>query len=393
MFLAFLNKNIRFACFDTVDFIGYNGKQHSENVKRSHLMLEKIKYFLSEISHSTKVRIKGIALMCAVTVAASALLGFSVNTVKIFDGEKTYTVRSIGGNLASVLSTLDLKSKRYQIVKTSVDDRCTTVEIAYTFPVFVTMGEITKEIEFAGGTVKEALKLAGYDFNEFDFVEPAADTVITDTAYIDYTDIEYVTGSYTEKIPHTTETVYSADKEKGSTSVTEGSDGVKQVNYTEKFVNGVSAERKITGETVLTAAVSSTKTVGTKSKGVTTSASTKAISTLAPAAPIELDANGVPVKYKSKMISRATAYTYTGNNCSTGVAPQPGYIAVNPKVIPYGTKMYIKSSDGKYIYGYAVAADTGGFIKKHPTGVDLFMETRSECINFGVRNVEIYILE
>ena len=93
------------------------------------------------------------------------------------------------------------------------------------------------------------------------------------------------------------------------------------------------------------------------------------------------------------MTARATAYTYTGNNCSTGVAPQPGYIAVNPKVIPYGTKMYIKTADGSVIYGYAVAADTGGFVKNHPTGVDLFMSTRSACVNFGVRNVEIYILE
>ena len=93
------------------------------------------------------------------------------------------------------------------------------------------------------------------------------------------------------------------------------------------------------------------------------------------------------------MTSRATAYTYTGHNCATGVAPQPGYIAVNPNVIPYGTKMYIKTADGSVIYGYAVAADTGGFIKNHPTGVDLFMATRSECVSFGVRNVEIYILE
>lgn len=358
-------------------------------------MLKKIKYFLSELSNSTRVRIKGIALMCAVTVAASALLGFSVNTVKIFDGEKTYTVRSINGNVASALSSLNLKSDSYRIVKTSVANQCTTVEIAYTFPVYVTMGDITKEIEFSGGTVGEALALAGFTVNEFDFIEPSADTLVSDTVYIDYTDIEYVTGSYTEKIPYATETVYSADKEAGSTSVTEGSDGLKEVNYTDKYINGVSSERKITSETVLTAAVSAKKIIGTKTKpkAVTTSASQKTISTLSPAVPIELDANGIPVKYKSKMTARATAYTYTGNNCSTGVAPQPGYIAVNPKVIPYGTKMYIKTADGKYIYGYAVAADTGGFVKKHPTGVDLFMATRSECINFGVRNVEIYILE
>ena len=55
--------------------------------------------------------------------------------------------------------------------------------------------------------------------------------------------------------------------------------------------------------------------------------------------------------------------------------------------------MYIKSPDGSVIYGYAVAADTGGFIKNYPNGIDLFMNTESACRNFGVRNMEIYILE
>jgi 3D (Asp-Asp-Asp) domain-containing protein len=54
--------------------------------------------------------------------------------------------------------------------------------------------------------------------------------------------------------------------------------------------------------------------------------------------------------------------------------------------------MFIKTTDGKYIYGYAVAADTGGFIKNYPTGIDLFFDTRGECVDFGVRTAEIYIL-
>ena len=165
------------------------------------------------------------------------------------------------------------------------------------------------------------------------------------------------------------------------------------------FVTGPKVVKTVTGEEVLTAAVNTKKIIGTKKtaaavkQAVKTSTDVKAVSTLTPAAPIELDANGAPLHYKSKMTSRATAYTYTGHNCATGVAPQPGYIAVNPNVIPYGTKMFIKTADGGVIYGYAVAADTGGFIKNHPTGVDLFMATRSECVSFGVRNVEIYILE
>ena len=108
--------------------------------------------------------------------------------------------------------------------------------------------------------------------------------------------------------------------------------------------------------------------------------------------PIELDANGNPVNYKSKMTVRATAYTYTGNNCATGVAPRPGYIAVNPKVIPYGTKMYIVSQDGKYVYGYCIAADTGGFVEMGNTDIDLYMANKDMCYDWGNREVIIYVL-
>ena len=361
-------------------------------------MLEKIKYRLSDAEFIKRTRVRCIAAMTAVTIAVVTLLGFSLNTVKVFDGEKTYTVRSVSANVANVLSGLKLKSEHYKIMNTKVENHLTTVEIAYSFPVFITAGENTLEIDFTGGTVHEALIAAGFAPDEDDFIEPAADAEITDTAYIDYTDIEYVDGSYTEVIPHTLETVYSADKTSGSETVEAGTDGEKRISYTEKIVNGVSSGRTVTGEEVVKSAVNGRKIIGTrkaaaKSTAAADNSSFKGVSTLTPTLNIEFDKNGVPLKYKSKMVSRATAYTYTGHNCATGVAPQPGYIAVNPKVIPYGTKMYIRTADGSFIYGYAVAADTGGFVSNHPTGVDLFMSTRSACISFGVRNVEIYILE
>lgn len=366
--------------------------------QRSHLMLEKIKYRLSDAEFIKRTRVRCIAAMTAVTIAVVTLLGFSLNTVKVFDGEKTYTVRSVSANVANILSGLKLKSEHYKIMNTKVENHLTTVEIAYSFPVFITAGENTLEIEFTGGTVHDALVAAGFAPDEDDFIEPAADTAVTDTVYIDYTDIKYVDGSYTEVIPHTLETVYSADKASGSETVEAGTDGEKRISYTEKIVNGVSSGRTVTAEEVVKSAVNGKKIIGTrkaaaKSTAAVDNSSFKGVSTLTPTLNIEFDKNGVPLKYKSKMVSRATAYTYTGHNCATGVAPQPGYIAVNPKVIPYGTKMYIRTADGSFIYGYAVAADTGGFVNSHPTGVDLFMSTRSACISFGVRNVEIYILE
>ena len=160
-------------------------------------------------------------------------------------------------------------------------------------------------------------------------------------------------------------------------------------------MNGVSVKKTITSQKVIKKAVSAEKVVGTRTVNgaVTNSSQIKSVSVLVPNSPIALDAKGNPVNYKKKMTVKATAYTYTGNRCSTGVSPKPGYIAVNPKVIPYGTKLYIKSPDGKIVYGYAIAADTGGFVKYRPTGIDLFMTTHSACTSFGIRNMEVYVLD
>lgn len=359
-------------------------------------MIEKLKYCLSKLFACRQMRIGCIAVLTAVTVAVCTLLSGSIYTVNIFDGENTYTVRTLNSNVTYALKSIALKSDSYNIEDTKVAGRTTSIEIAYTYPVYITNGNNTIEVQFKGGTVADVLKAANITMDEFDFVEPSLETEITETAYIDYTNIDYVNGSYTEAIPFATETVYSNNAPKGEVkTLSAGINGVKRVDYTEKFVNGVAVEKTVTNTAVVTAAVNAKQQVGTKviNSAVKTSADVKSVSVLAPSSPIELDANGNPVKYKSKMTVRATAYTYTGNNCATGVAPKPGYIAVNPKVIPYGTKLYIKSPDGRIVYGYAVAADTGGFIRKHPTGVDLFMASKSACISFGVRNMEIYILE
>ena len=362
-------------------------------------MLDSLKYRMRNITDFKFIRIPLIVLLCALTVAASVLLLGSVRTISISDGENSYLVRSLSSDINAAIKMAGINSENYRIVNVNKNNAKTTVEIAYTFPVFVTNGNETAKIIATRGTVSEILTAAGYKLDQYDLLQPSADTVIDETSYIDYTNIDYVSGTYEEAIPCVTETVYNANMPLGSESIQYGSNGLQQVSYTEKLINGVSAEKNITGTVVLTAAVNNKKVVGTKQNSYTqggpavkTSNDVSAISTLTPASPIPLDANGKPVNYTKKTVVQATAYTYTGNNCSTGVAPQPGYIAVNPAIIPYGTRMYIVSCDGRYTYGYAVAADTGGFIKSRPTNVDLFLATPSACKAFGRRNVEIYFL-
>ena len=67
-----------------------------------------------------------------------------------------------------------------------------------------------------------------------------------------------------------------------------------------------------------------------------------------------------------------------------------GVIAVDPRVIPLGTKLYIESPDGSYTYGEAIAEDTGGAIKGNK--IDLFFPSYEECMRFGRRTMTVYIL-
>lgn len=340
-----------------------------------------------------QLRMPLMAMLLIAAICAASLLFGTVNTFTVTDGKKTHKVHTLSTDVDSAITVAGFNSGNYRVLSVSATGNITNIALAYAFPVYITCGDKTTEVTAIESTVADILKSAGYTVDQFDMVEPSLDTVISETAYIDYTNIDYVSGSYTEAIPCTVNTVYSSKLDAGTTTLTEGKDGEQQVNYTAKVVNGVTVETVVDSCIVLSEAVSGTKTVGTKKATVTTSENVKSISTLTPDTPIELDANGNPVNFKKHITVQATAYTYTGNNCSTGVAPQPGYIAVNPNVIPYGTKMYIKSSDGSYIYGYAVAADTGGFINSRPNNVDLFMTSQAACTAFGRRNVEIYILE
>jgi len=386
--------------FDIVKKIGYTIKRrrkatYNKNCKtylkrsRSMLGFNKSGSLFAKIA---KMRVPFMALLLIASIFAATLLFGTVNTFAITDGENTHKIHTLSTDVSDAITVAGFSTEQYKVLSVSATDNVTNVALAYKFPVYITVGEKTIETGAIQSTVAEILANAGFTVDNHDMVEPSLDTVISDTAYIDYTNIDYVTGSYTEAIPCNVKTVYSSKLDAGTTTLSEGKDGEQQVNYTAKVVNGVTVETVVDSRITLSAAVDGTKTIGTKKAAVTTSESVKTVSTLA-APTIELDENGNPVNFKKHITVQATAYTYTGNNCSTGVAPQPGYIAVNPNVIPYGTKMYIKSSDGTYIYGYAVAADTGGFIKSRPNNVDLFMSSKAASTAFGRRNVEIYILE
>jgi len=103
---------------------------------------------------------------------------------------------------------------------------------------------------------------------------------------------------------------------------------------------------------------------------------------------------GEQLTYRDTAQVRATAYTHTDEGCDfityTGTRVRVGTVAVDPRYIPYGTRMFIVSNDGCYVYGISVAEDCGGAIKGDR--IDLYFPTYEECIQFGRRDCTIYFL-
>ena len=70
---------------------------------------------------------------------------------------------------------------------------------------------------------------------------------------------------------------------------------------------------------------------------------------------------------------RVNRYTYRRG--ASGLGLYCGTVAVNPALIPYGTKLYIASTDGRFVYGYAIATDTGTSLLNGSCLVDLYYDT------------------
>jgi len=348
------------------------------------------------------------------SVVLFAVLALSVNTVSVSaDGQQVVTLKTMLSDTESILELANIKHGDQDLVTTDESFGKVDISVTYAFPVYITLGSNTTTITTTGATVGEILDMANIMVSENDIVNYDLNTFISKTSYIDVVDIDYITETYNQRIYYQTVTKTDKNLPKGVVHESKGQEGKKQITCRKTIVNGVVTDEEIINEVVLSEPVDKVIIKGTKkvsdpvketivtttpstdkakNPAVTDSSKVKSVSVLKPSSPIKLDANGNPVDYKKHLTVQATAYLAKGT-CATGVPSKPGYIAVNPNVIPYGTKMYIKSSDGKYIYGYAIAADTGGFIRTKPNNVDLAFPTNDACIYFGRRNVEIYILD
>ena len=214
------------------------------------------------------------------------------------------------------------------------------------------------------GTVRETLERNGIPYDEDDVIKPALDSEMTEDTKIKLTAVEIKTKDKTLPVePEEKGAVFDKSLASGTIRRTEGKPGKAVYTYTYKYVNGKKLKTKKKFKKCVKKPVDIQLTFGTSMTGETG-----------------------PVEYSSTFIGNCTAY-YFGNNAhgATGQHCHYGTCAVDPKVIPYGTRLYVEG------YGTAVANDCGGAVKGHI--IDLYMRSTKECFSWGRRNRKVYVLK
>lgn len=306
-------------------------------------------------------------VLCGVIILG--ITGFAwPKTIHIEDNGKVLTVSTQKERVEEVLSEAG--------VQLGTDDRVTPklqseladkmkIKIVRAFEVSVAAdGEVSK-VNLVGGTVQEVLNKAQVALNPADKVSPALDEAVTKGVTINVTRVTEKTEKVNYSIPFTTERRRDHNITRGITKVVqEGKAGMGQRVIKTIYENGKELKRELIENVVLQKPVQKVVAVGTLSV---------------------VSRGGKELRYDRSLVMNASGYTHTGNRTATGIYPRRGIVAVDPSVIPFGTKLYI---DG---YGYATAADRGSAIRGNK--IDLFYETEREAYNWGRRNVRVYIVQ
>lgn len=308
------------------------------------------------------------------------------------NGTKT-TYQFVDGTVADVLKKANVKlSEKIEVDpdKDTVLKENMVITVSNFKTISLTDNGKTKEAKVPQGTVENALSYLKIKLGKDDIVSVDLKDDVTDNMKIEVTRVTYKDVKTKEAVDFETITEESDELDPGEEkTVTKGVKGEKTITTRETLYNGKVVDREITEEKVTKKPVDEKILVGAENDEAEV-VSAKSGSTKNG---VLYDESGNEVSYSRVLTGSGTAYyAPQGSLTATGTEVYVGGVAVNPDIIPYGTKMYIESVDG-FVYGYATAIDTGGALMDGSAIVDVFYFTYDECEEFGRRDVNVYILD
>lgn len=255
------------------------------------------------------------------------------------------------------------------------------------YPVYLTADGQTTEYAMLGQTAQDLLDKAGIKLEQDDCIDCDFDKVLSEGDTVTVTRIRYEKAESYEVVPYSTITQTSNLVSMYESEVAqEGENGTR---------TNISLIKYVDGKRVSETAVSSEITKEPVPEIINKGSALRVPYSKKDSDSLVLE-NGLPVNYETVLTGKSCAYTAPlGSGTASGRKLEIGTVAVDPAIIPYGSELYIVSADGSYVYGYAIAADTGN-LTAHGVLVDLYMGNMEDyfmtSVNYGAKQVNIYVL-
>lgn len=336
------------------------------------------------------VRLYVLVLTLILVLAMTALLSQAAfaRTYVITDGDRVVTYTSFATDPEEVLDQAGLTLSEHDTFTTDAVEGAAAITIRRAQTITVHYHGQTTTATTYGETAGELLHRLNLDVSGEDVVSHGLEEETYDGMVLRINRVETLCQTYAATIAHPVTRCADSTLPTGTETVlTQGEDGEMLCTAEITYVNGAESQRKVLTEVVTRLPVTEVIGVGT---GAAVEKSDQ---------PVIRDGyiflpTGEVLTYTRTDTVRATAYTHTDRGCdtvtATGTTVHWGTVAVDPRYIPYGTRLFIMASDGSYVYGIATAEDCGGDIKGDR--MDLYMPTYAQCMEFGRRRCTLYFL-
>lgn len=310
--------------------------------------------------------------------------------------KKIYTTaKTVGDFLKAENITVSNADLIKPSVKTKVEDKM-TITFDKAFEVTLNNAGTEQKVMTTSKSVKELLDEYEIETSELDRIEPALDTTLTGAETVSIVKVEKEMITVDEKLPFATVKKQDNTLNEGQEKVvSEGKEGIETQTVEIMRENGQEVSRNIISKTTKEKAQDKVVAVGTKKAQVQQPASKQPSNSRALEGSVAVSRGGQsePAGGSGKeFYVESTAYTASCTGCSGVTAtgfnlkanPSAKVIAVDPSVIPLGSKVYVEG------YGYAMALDTGGAIKGNK--IDVFFSSDQQSRNWGRKTVKIKVI-
>lgn len=348
--------------------------------------------FPSAITQRNSILMRVVVLVLPMVVLLATVIPtvLAQNTYVITDGDQVKVYTTSAEDPAAVLDQAGIALDIGDTYTTEPGDGVSEITIQRVQNITVYNCGEKMEVTGYGETVQELLNRLGIpSYGDYKISVDLSDETY-DGMEVKVDSVVQMEQTYTADIPY--ETIYCYDPDMGVEEqivMVTGQSGQLQVTANVVYVNTVETSRTVLQENVIQPPVNEVIVVGTAEE-LEEDSNAPAIGD-----GVIVTTDGQVLTYSKAEQFKATAYTHTDEGCNmttaTGTTVRVGTVAVDPTVIPYGTRMFIVTNDGSYIYGIGTAEDCGGAIKGDR--LDLYFPTDAECWQFGVRSCTVYFLD